>query len=107
MAAPVEQTSITTSDIFKRFNVHRQQNGVAIQWSVSNIDQISSFIIERSWDGVYFDTIDVLDASADQNRYLDNNEIYPGYWYYRITAVLNDGTEVTSEVDVVRIVRNG
>jgi hypothetical protein len=107
MATPVEQTSITTSDIFKRFNVHRQQNGVAIQWTVSNIDQISSFIIERSWDGVYFDTIDVLDATSDQNRYLDNNEIYPGFWYYRITAVMNDGTEVTSEVDMVRIVRNG
>jgi hypothetical protein len=114
-AAPVPQkisdqvatSSLSTSEVFKRFNVHRQQNGVAIQWTVANVEEISSFIIERSWDGVYFETINVLDASSDQNRYLDNNEIYPGYWYYRITAVMNDGSEVSSEVDMVRIVRNG
>ncbi len=107
MGEQAVEISANTSDVFKRFNVHRQQNGVAIQWTVSDIEGISSFIIERSWDGVYFETIDVIEATNEQNRYLDTNEIYPGYWYYKITAVMNDGSEVTSEVDMVRIVRNG
>lgn len=105
--ATVSAASITTSDIFSRFNVHRQKNGVAIQWTVNSVENISSFIIERSWDGQYFESVNVLDASKSNNTYLDNYEIYPGYWYYRITAVMNDGTEVHSEIDMVRIVRNG
>ena len=103
----VSAASLTTSDIFARFNVHRQKNGVAIQWTVNSVENISSFIIERSWDGQYFESVNVLEASESNNRYLDNYEIYPGYWYYRITAVMNDGTEIHSEIDMVRIVRNG
>ena len=105
--ATVTAASLTSSDIFARFNVHRQKAGVSVQWTVNNVENINSFIIERSWDGVYFETINVIEAGPSMNRYLDNYEIYPGYWYYRITAVMNDGTEISSDVDMVRIVRNG
>ena len=106
-AATVASASFTSSDIFARFNVHRQKNGVSVQWTVNNLENISSFIIERSWDGVYFESVNVIEASDSRNMYLDNYEIYPGYWYYRVTAVMNDGSEVSSHVDMVRIVRNG
>ena len=103
----VAAASLTSSEVFSRFNVHRQKNGVSVQWTVNSVENISSFIIERSWDGVYFESINVLEAGTSTNRYLDNYDIYPGYWYYRITAVMNDGSEVSSDVDMVRIVRNG
>jgi hypothetical protein len=105
--ATVTPASYSSADIFARFNVHRQKDGVSVQWTANNIQNISSFIIERSWDGVYFESVNVIEAGQSRNMYLDNYEIYPGYWYYRVTAVMNDGSEISSDVDMVRIVRNG
>ena len=99
-------SSITTADIFGKVFAHRQQNGVSLNWTVINSQDVVSFVIERSWDGVYFDAIDEVAVAEGTNRYRDN-DIYPGYLYYRIIAVMNDGTEVSSSIEMVRIVRNG
>ena len=97
------KASVTTSEVFSRFNVHRERNGVALQFSVINADKVSVFLIERSWDGNYFNTIDEVYGGEGLNRYHDS-EVYPGFLYYRIIAIMHDGSEVISPVDVVRIV---
>ena len=94
-----------TADIFGRINAHRKQQGVELSWNVSGANDISGFIIERSWDGVYFDAIDEVQVDAGTLKYQDN-DVFPGYLYYRITAVMNDGTEISSPVEMVRIVKH-
>lgn len=114
VAAPVFKTKpsanssksiVSAGDIFGRINAHRQQNGISLNWVVLNSADVSGFAIERSWDGVYFDVIATTPVTDGTNHYMDN-DTYPGYLHYRITAIMNDGSKVYSEVQTVRIVRN-
>ena len=90
--------------VFGSFNLHRQHDGVSINWTVST-NNISSYIIQKSYDGEYFDNVDLAVTSVGRwNRSIDN-DVFPGYIHYRIIAVLNDGTECYSPVQVIRIVR--
>jgi hypothetical protein len=89
---------------FVNFMAHRQQNGVALSWIVSDPAAVSSYVIRRSYDGVTFYAIDEVPPSAAQwNRYRDTS-VFPGYVWYEIIAVLTDGSEVCSAIEQVRIV---
>lgn len=90
--------------LFSAFNVHRQQNGVSLNWIATPVNEISSYVIKRSYDGLNFLTIDeVPTQGASWNRYRDNSA-FPGYIWYQIEAVLTDGTTVCSDIQEVRIV---
>lgn len=100
-------SSAPSSDgVFSSFQAHRKKNGVALAWTV-NTAGIDEFIIERSYDGSYFETLDhVPPATGARNKYEDHT-VLPGYIYYRAKAVLADGTVDYSETVMVRIVRHG
>lgn len=104
---PAHVSSVSTSSgVFSTFQAHRKQNGAALAWTV-NTPGIDEFVIERSYDGSFFETIDhVPPATSARNRY-DDNSVLPGYIYYRAKAVLADGTVDYSETVMVRIVRHG
>jgi hypothetical protein len=94
-----------SAGIFSTFQAHRKQNGVALAWTVNAA--VEEFVIERSYDGSYFETLDhVPPATGARNRY-DDNTVLPGYIYYRAKAVLADGTVDYSATVMVRIVRHG
>lgn len=106
---PVVNNAVSTStanNVFGRINAHRKQTGISLTWSAYSAAGISSFVIERSWDGIYFESIDEVEAIDGVNRYQDN-DIYPGHLYYRIVAVMNDGTQIASDIEMVKIVKNG
>ena len=90
---------------FGSFNVHRMHNSAALRWGF-NSTEVSSFIIQRSYDGTYFSTIDQQAPATDHwNKYTDNT-VEPGFIYYRLIAVMNDGSEEYSAVEMLRIVRH-
>ena len=92
---------------FQRFIAHRQQNDVSLQWCMTTNAGVAGFIIERSYDGVYFDYLGETGVSNGAwTRYRDN-AVFPGYVYYRIIAVMEDGSSTESDVEMVRIVRHG
>lgn len=94
-----------SSGVFSTFQAHRKQNGVALSWTVNAA--ADEFVIERSYDGSYFETIDhVPPATGARNKYEDHS-VLPGYIYYRVKAVLADGTVDYSGTVMVRIVRHG
>jgi|SRR5688572_10367678 len=89
---------------FDAFHAHRKQAGVALAWMSSSADA-TSFIIQHSFDGFSFNTIDeVSPETSGWNNYEDAAAL-PGYNHYRIGAVLSDGSIEYSDVEVVRIVR--
>ena len=90
---------------FVRFNAHRQQNGIMLNWIFSDPNNVVSFVIERSYDGSYYETVTEVPVNS-KNQYKDN-AVYPGYLHYRIKALMYDGSSIYSTVEVVRIVRNG
>ena len=89
---------------FKSFRIHRQANGVALSWTPATAD-VQQFVIERSYDGEFFETINAVGSNGTSiHRYLDEN-VFPGYIHYRITAVYADGSTEASPVQMIRIVQ--
>ena len=110
MSIKFQRSSVSVTSayagVFGAFHAHRQLSGVGLSWKVTTADA-EEFIIERSYDGTLFETIDhVPPTTAAWNKYQDNTA-QPGYSYYRIKAVLADGSVDYSATVVVRIVRHG
>lgn len=96
----------TTSEArnIESLRAHRQGKGVALTWTV-NSSNAQSFNIERSYDGEYFDVIESIESNgASRYKYNDEN-IFPGLIYYRITTIGAGGLEENSAVATVRIVQ--
>jgi hypothetical protein len=109
--APVPQTCFSKvsvkhlADVFSTFHVHRQGDFASLNWNV-NSDNIASFSIERSYDNDFFSFLTNVTPDAGRwNRYLDTS-VEPGFIYYRITAVMNDGSVEESTVEMVKIVKH-
>ena len=92
------------NEVFGRFHAHRQHNGIALTWYTINVENVNSFIIERSYDGIYFENIDEVAVSNSADNHYNDNQVFPGYLYYRIGAVMNDGTILYSDIEMIRIV---
>ena len=101
------QTSYSTFSVsnFGNFNVHRQQNSAALSW-IFNTTGVSGFVIKRSYDGSWFETVGQQSpGSGHWNKFLDAT-VEPGTVYYKIVAVMNDGSNEESPITQVRIVRH-
>ena len=65
---------------------------------------VAGFIIERSYDGIYFEEIDQVNVEISGRQRYNDNAVYPGFVHYRIVAMMEDGSSEASETAVVRIV---
>ncbi|MGB8190469.1 MAG: hypothetical protein WCF67_01060, partial [Chitinophagaceae bacterium] len=65
------------------------------------------FVIQRSYDGDFFENVAEISTSTDRRNQYKDNAVYPGYVHYRIAAVMYNGSTIYSSVEIVRIVRNG
>jgi hypothetical protein len=88
---------------FTYFRVHRQQAGAGMMWSVNHPD-VSSFKIERSYDGEFFDEVTELPNNGAARFQFTDKEVFAGYIHYRITALTSDGATIQSSVETIRIV---
>ena len=85
------------------FRIHRMKDDVSLNWSVTNPAAVSSFIIERSFDGFNFYKIDEFECDGIPTQKYRDNTAFPGYLYYRVTVKNNDGTSVNSATEMIRI----
>ena len=93
------------SDVFETFHIHRQGDFASLNWNVS-AGNVVSFNIERSYDGIFFDPIATVTPDDSRwNRYTDET-VEPGIIYYRITAVMDDGSNERSATESVKIVKH-
>ncbi len=88
------------------FRAHRQGNAVAMTWGTSSAD-IVEFVVERSDDGEFFNTIGNMASNGVGKQNFKDNTVFPGVIRYRIAAVKSDGSTEYSAVETVRIVRRG
>jgi hypothetical protein len=100
----VIQPAQKVEEVIKNFLLHRQQNGVVLNWTCSS-SSITNFVVQRSYDGEYFDDVDVSVSTIGRWSRATDNEVFPGYIYYRVMAIMNDGSHCYSSVQVVRIVQ--
>jgi hypothetical protein len=102
-----QQLNQQSDNCFNSFRAHRQgKAGVSLVWTVSSSD-ITQFVVERSYDGEFFDNVNPVDFNGSSSYKYNDKEIYPGVIYYRVVAVKSDGTTECSPVETVRIVQHG
>jgi len=103
---PIQSNSKIKAFEFGVIHIHRQADGVTLSWTVSDNTIVDGFYIQRSYDGTNFVIVGTLQNQANNSwfRYTDA-EVFPGLIDYRIVAVLNDGTEVVSSVQSIRILK--
>lgn len=100
---PTSTPSVSVTS-FKSFRIHRQGSGVALSWEPTSAN-VQQFVIERSYDGEFFETVTALGCNGTTiHRFIDEN-VFPGYIHYRITAVNADGSSEASPVQMIRIVQ--
>ena len=95
--------------VFTSFSTHRQGKGAALSWAIDDYAGVLNFSIHRTYEDVtdpYAVWEDVSSLPADGSkfyRYSDDN-VFPGFVSYRITALLIDGTTAVSGISTVHIV---
>lgn len=96
-------TANTTEGVFGSLNAHRQQTNVVLTWTVVSPDVVG-YVIEKSFDGVtFFHAGNATADAARRNKFTDNSGDL-GHLYYKIGAVMADGSVQYSEVASLRLV---
>ena len=91
--------------LFSYIRTHRQAKNIVINWGTSSISGVHHFVIYHSEVGDFFDPIDQVDPDGSLKYTYKQENVFPGYHYYFIRAVMNGGApSIDSPVDVVRIV---
>ena len=84
---------------FIGFNLCWKNNAPVLNWNIDELNSLSYFIVQRSFDGVVFNDIGTLSASGLSYNYIDlqigeqGNNIY-----YRILAVEHNGKKYFSSI---------
>ena len=105
--SPVIKTSPPVQEMLSYFRAHRQGKGVTLNWGMSFNTTIAYFIIERSYDGEFFDPVNQIPGDGSARLSWHDGSVFPGYIHYRVVCVMMDGTEFYSEIKTVRIVQHG
>jgi hypothetical protein len=97
---------VPSDNLFTFFNAHRQgYRSTGLMWRVSSSDNVVSFQVQRSYDGEFFATIKNEPCNTNTRFTWKDENVLPGYLYYRLAANLIDGTTVYSDVQLVHIVQ--
>ncbi len=95
---------------FNKINAAVKDDDIAIEWEVSDEYNIKSYDIERSRNGVSFTKLDSSLASGNGKKLVSyawlDREPLPGYYYYRIRSLSNNGVVGYSKVVKVKMNRS-
>lgn len=107
-AESVSATTVSTVQTdFSFFRIHRQAKNVVLNWGIDNPTGVTGFIIERSYDGDFFEEIGQEACNNSVKFSYKDLSVYPGYIYYRVGCITTDGRMQYSPVEVIRIVMHG
>lgn len=84
------------------FEVNCDEQNIVLNWQTASEINSSSFVVERSEDGIFFDVIGQLEAAGNSsfeiNYSFTDRHIPPGTYYYRLQQLDMDGSTVYSPV---------
>ena len=73
-------------------------------WAVSS-SEIVQFVVEKSYDGEFFEPAGAVEFNGASSYKFIDNDVFPGYITYRVTAIKGDGTVECSPTEQIRIVQ--
>ncbi|WP_169737655.1 choice-of-anchor D domain-containing protein [Thermonema rossianum] len=74
------------------FEAYREQQSAVLRWEVSNAEQNTGFVVEKSTDARQFEVVGEVQAIAGQNAYQWIDNTLGAGAYYRIGAIAADGS---------------
>ena len=100
-------TSKKVTDTFSFLRTHRQGKGAVVTWGFSSTNA-SGFTVERTNEDPtdpYSVWICVGNCPNNSSRSykVTDSDPFPGLINYRVIAVMNDGSTITSDVSTVKI----
>jgi hypothetical protein len=72
-----------------------------LQWTVADNNEVKSFIIEHSTDGINFNKAGQVNAGNSANYRFVHNGLVSGNNYYRLQMIGKDGTKMYSKVVMI------
>lgn len=97
-----------TNHEFSYFRIHHQsKKNVVLNWGITSPAGVSSFRVERSYDGEFYDVISEPACNSATRFSWKDEGIFPGLIYYRVGCVMNDGTCHYSQIETIRVVQRG
>ena len=99
--------SNNVQEFFSYLRCHRQAKNIVVNWGATSTTGIHHFVVYHSDDNDFFAPIEEIFPDGSLKYTYKHEDVFPGYHYYYIQAVMNAGTPVNSTIDVVRIVSHG
>jgi len=91
---------------FTFFRIHHQsKKNVVLNWGIDSPAGVSTFSVERSYDGDFYDVINEVPNNNTVRYSWKDEGIFPGVIYYRIACNMNDGTTHYSAIETIRVVQ--
>jgi hypothetical protein len=104
--ASAEKAQAGPAGCFNEFKVQGQSKNVCLTWSVTT-PEVKQFVIERSFDGDYYDTISAMNCNGTTTHQFADMGAEGRIVYYRITAVKSDATIEKSSVETIKPAQHG
>jgi hypothetical protein len=103
----LQQANTATASVqefYKYLRCHRQAKNIVINWGTTSITGVHHFVVYHSEVGDFFDPIGQIDPDGTLKYTFKHENVFAGYHYYYIKAIMNAGPAIDSPVDIVRIV---
>ena len=106
---PVASITAEPNPSFTSIRTHRQAKGITAIWSMSGLDGVVGFTVQRTYEDptdayAYWEDLCALPCDARRQFSYTDKEVFPGVINYRVAALMEDGSTVYSELSSVRIV---
>jgi hypothetical protein len=109
---PTPEVKVSVNNVnsgFTFFRAHRQtKNGATATWGFSSCTGVSAFEVQRN---VFFpvedwawETVAVTPCTGVKSYKHMDAPIEAGYNSYRVVAIMNDGSQIASDVETIRII---
>jgi len=97
------------SPVFTSFSTHRQGKGITLSWGVEASAGVMSFSIQKTYEDTtdpyaFWEDVSSLPGDGSKSYRFTDNNVFPGFISYRISALLSDGTIVESGISTIHIV---
>jgi hypothetical protein len=108
-ATAVKEVRKTDPVEFAFFRTHRQADGAVATWGLTSNVGVIGFDLQRTYQDPadpysMWEDVTYMSCTEERSFKYNDQDIFAGYIYYRVTAHLNDGSSVMSEVAGIKIV---
>ena len=121
-ASPISQNKLILSGqqakVLKRsvaagfdfFRIHRQtKDGITVTWGMTSESGVSGYSIQRTYEDptdpyAFWEDAGSMPCSSARSYKWTDLHIYPGFISYRIVAMMNNGTSMTSDILTLHII---